>query len=135
MWQAYVDPTTWSEWFPGVRSAGYRGAGPHGIGSIREATVGRQRYEEVIVAWEEPARWAYYVARASLPIARAHLECTEFEDCGSGTRVRWVVATDRRLLLRLAAPALPRVLEGLFRKAMRNLDARIAAGRRASPSS
>ena len=97
------------------------------MGTFREATVSGQKYEEVIVAWDEGKRWAYYVARATLPIAKAQLECSEFEDCGTGTRVRWILAADRRLLLWLAAPVFRRYLRGLFREAMTNLDAYIRA--------
>ena len=126
VWRAFADPSTWSAWFPGVESASYRGSEPpYGVGTLREATVSGQKYEEVMVAWDEGKRWAYYIARATLPIAKAQLECTEFEDCGTGTRVRWTLAADRRLLMWLSAPIFHRYLKGLFRKAMSNLDAYI----------
>ncbi len=129
VWGAISDPTTWKAWFPGVDRAWYRGDPPHGVGTIREAIVSGQHFVEEMVTWDEGKRWAYYVARATLPVARAQLECTEFEDCGAGTRVRWILAVDRRLLLWLAAPFFHRYLKGLFRKAMANLDAHIRAGR------
>ncbi len=136
VWEAFADPSTWSQWFPGVESASYgESVPPYGVGTFREATVSGQKYEEGMVAWDEGKRWAYYVARATLPIARAQLECTEFEDCGAGTRVRWILAVDRRLLLWLAAPFFHRYLKGLFRRAMTNLDAYIRAGRRQAEAS
>ena len=66
------------------------------VGTFRQATVGRQRYEEYIVAWDEGRRWPYYIDRATVPIATAQLECTEFEDDGRGTRLHWTVAHERR---------------------------------------
>jgi len=132
VWAAFVDPSTWRNWWPGVESASYGDAGkPYGVGTFRQATVGRQRYEEFIVVWEEGRKWAYYIHRASVPIATAQLECTELEDHGSGTRVRWTLAQDPRLLMRLLGPIFPRIMRALLRKAMRNLDRHIAASKAA----
>ncbi len=131
VWEAFADPSTWSAWFPGVESASYRGDPPYGVGTIREAKVARQHYVEEMVAWEEGVRWAYTIARATVPIAKAQLECTEFEDRGSGTRVRWILACDRRLLLWLAAPFFRRHLLLLFRRAMANLGAYLGERRAA----
>ena len=134
VWAAYSDPTTWSEWFPGVRSARYRGSGPYGVGAIRVADVGGHRFEEVMVAWEEGVRWAYSIERATVPLARAQLECTDFEDRNGGTRLRWTIASDPRLILWAGAPVFPRVMRRLFEKATRNLDAAIdARGAAGSP--
>ena len=123
VWNAFVDPTTWHAWWPGVRSASYRGPKPYGVGTFREAAVSGQRYEEYVVAWEEGVRWAYYIHRATLPIARAQLECTEFEDVEDGTRVRWILAQDPRLLMWFVSPFFRRIMEGLFRQALARLDA------------
>jgi hypothetical protein len=130
LWTAIVDPTTWSHWWPGVVSASYRGAAPsYGVGTLREARVGRQRYEEIVVAWDEGRRWAYCIERATLPIATAQLECTELEDSDGGTRVRWILAQNPRLLMRLSAPLFPRIMRAMFRQAMSNLE-RYVGGRR-----
>ncbi len=127
VWETYVDASTWHAWFPGVREARYREQeGPIGVGSIREASVSGQAYEEQMVAWEEGRRWAYTLTRATFPIAHAQLECTEFEDCGSGTRVRWILAADRRFLMWISAPFLKRRLERLWREAVESLDRYIA---------
>ena len=42
-----------------------------------------QRYDETMLAWDEGVRWAYRIDRATTPIARAQVECTELAD-GSG---------------------------------------------------
>ncbi len=95
VWRAFADASTWSQWFPDVETASYPNqAPPYGVGTLRASTVAGQRYEEYMVVWDEPSRWAYYVARTTRPIARAQLEYTEFEDCAGGTRVRWTLATD-----------------------------------------
>jgi uncharacterized protein YndB with AHSA1/START domain len=128
VWAAFVDPETWRHWFPGVSGASYPGqSAPFGPGTRREATVSGQRYQETVVAWEEQRLWAYRIDRATLPLARAQLECSEFEDAGDGTRVRWTLATDRRLLLWLAAPFFQGTLDRLFQRAARNLEAFLAS--------
>ena len=127
VWDAFVDPGTWPRWFPGVREVVYRGARPYGVGTRRAATVGRQRYEETLLAWDEGVRWAYRVDRATLPLARAQLECTDFEDDGSGTRVRWTLAAEPRSVMRLASPFLPGVLHRLLRRAALELDTYLGA--------
>ena len=127
VWRTVVDPTTWPRWFPGVKEVSYDGPEPYGVGTVRRALVGRQRYDERIVAWDEGRRWAYYIARATVPIASAQLECTELFDCPRGTRVRWTLACEPRLLFRLAQPFLPRTLRILHRRAMANLEALLRA--------
>jgi len=97
--------------------------------------VGGQRYEETIVAWEHERRWAYSIDRATIPIATAQLEVTELEDCEAGTRVRWTIAHDRRLLLRLAGSAFPRIMRRMLAEAMANLERHLAIGRAATGAS
>jgi uncharacterized protein YndB with AHSA1/START domain len=130
VWAAFADPTTWRHWWPGVISASYgTSPKPYGVGTFREATVGRHKYEERIVAWEEGLLFAYYIARATLPIADAQLECTELSDDGAGTRVAWTIAHDPRLLLRLSAPIFPRIMSSMLAKAMFGLDIHLRSER------
>ena len=118
---SFAEPRGWKHWFPNVRDAAYDGAPPYGVGTIRQAHVGSTYWVEEMIAWDEGARWAWTVTRASVPFARAQVESFEFTDAGSGTRVRWTVALEPRLLARLGAPFAPRVIGRLFRRAMQNL--------------
>lgn len=132
VWELIVDPSSWAAWFPGVESASYGDSSePYGIGTRRRARVGGHDYEEVIVAWEQGTRWAYSIVRATVPISTAQLECTELEDTEAGTRVRWILAADRRLLMWLLAPFLERHLRDLWSRAMRNLEAELRERRAA----
>ena len=128
VWRAISDPTVWHHWFPGVQSAWYEGGPPYGVGTVRRAIVGGQRMEEVMLAWDEERRWAYYLAGASYPLARAQLECTELEDCARGTRLRWTIASDRGLLLWLATPVFHPTVTRLWTRAAGNLERWLAAG-------
>lgn len=129
VWATFADPSTWPAWWPGVTAATYRPQGiPFGVGTMRRATVSRQRYEETMLAWDEGVRFAYRIDRATLPLARAQVECTELEDRpGGGTRVCWTLAIDPRLMMRIAAPFLPGIIDRLFVQAMAGLDTYVAA--------
>ena len=58
--------------------------------------------------------------------AKAQLESTELEDHGSGTRVRWTLATHPGILLWVTAPFFRSTVQRLQNRAMRNLEARAA---------
>ena len=131
---ALAEPTTWPSWFPGVRSARYHGAPPFGVGTIREADVSGTRWVEEMIAWDEGRRWAYTVLDASTPLAHAQVESFEVEDAPGGTRVRWTLAIEPRLVQRLAAPIAPLIMRRVFERAMRNLGARLGGGATPAPS-
>jgi deazaflavin-dependent oxidoreductase (nitroreductase family) len=131
---ALADPSTWPRWFPGVRSARYASAPPHGVGTIREADVSGTLWIEEMIAWDVDRRWAYTVASATVPVATAQVESFDFEDEGTGTRVRWTLALEPRLLMRVSGPLAPLVMGALFRRAMRNLATELGAPAIASAS-
>jgi hypothetical protein len=123
VWNAFVDPSTWRLWWPDLESASYPGAvPPYGAGTLRAATVGGHKYEETILVWDERRRWGYRIDRATVPIATAQVECTEFEDRAGATRVRWTLAQDPRLLMRCVGPFFPRMMQRLLHRACANLD-------------
>ena len=125
---AFIDPISWPSWFPNVRAARYTGPPPHGVGTIRVAQVGATRWEERIIAWDEGTCWAWTVTGASVPLASAQVESFEFTDAADGTRVRWTLALEPRLLWRIGARAAPRVLSGTLRRAMSNLETYLQRG-------
>lgn len=128
---AFADAASWKHWFPGVEEASYPGESPpFGVGTFRASVVAGQRYEEYMVAWDEGARWAYYIDRATVPVARAQLEVTEFEDCDGGTRVRWIIACEPLPDLGFMADGTPfeEFMAGLWRDAMQRLEGWLKAG-------
>ncbi len=122
VWRAFIEAPSWPAWFPGVRSASYHGDPPYGVGTIRVADVSGFLMEETMLAWDEGRRWAYRIDRSTAPLARAQLECTEREDRGTGTRVRWTLATEPGILLWLTGPFFRRTVQRLLERAMRNLE-------------
>jgi hypothetical protein len=121
-----ADPGTWT-WFPGFTTGRYIGAGPHGLGAIREIKVGPSIYRETVVAHDRPNRWAYRVDQTTVPLARALVEEWTVQAAGAGSIVRWTFAIDPRLMFRVIGPAASIVLGRVFRKAMANLDAELKA--------
>jgi hypothetical protein len=74
-----------------------------------------------MLAWDDGVRWAYRIDRTTLPISSAHVECTEFEDDGTGTLLCWTLAANPRLMLRLTSPFMEGMLQRLLARAARNL--------------
>lgn len=118
---AVIDPNTWPQWFPNVRNVTYASPPPYGVGTIRHAHVGGTQWIEEMIAWDDGMRWAWTVLRASVPLAAAQVESFEFTDAPHGTRVRWTLALEPRLLARLGAPFTGRVVSRLLQRAMHNL--------------
>ena len=122
---AFVDPESWPDWFPNVQRAAYTSPPPFGVGTIRVAHVSGTRWEEEMVAWDDGQRWAWTVLRASVPFAKAQVECFEFADAGAGTRIRWTFALEPRPVARLGARFMTGAIRRLLARATANLDARL----------
>lgn len=124
VWDAFVDPTSWVDWFPGVEEAAYpEQAPPYGPGTIRTARVSGELFEETLLAWEEPSRWTYRIDRSTAPLASAQVESTELEEAAAGgTLVRWILASDPSEQFARAAEVLPGILERRLADALRNLE-------------
>ncbi|MGH7893793.1 MAG: SRPBCC family protein [Candidatus Binatia bacterium] len=125
---ALAEPRGWKHWFPNVRDAAYTSPPPYGVGTIREADVAGTRWVEEMIAWDEGTRWAWTVVRASVPFATAQVESFELADASGGTRVRWTLAIEPRLLARLGAPLAARTIPRLLHRAMENLGTRLQRG-------
>ena len=120
---AFAEPRGWKHWFPSVRDASYTTGPPYAVGTIREADVGGTRWVEEMIAWEEGRRWGWSVLRASVPFARAQVECFDFADApGGGTRVDWTLALDPRLIARLGSRFAAPAIRSLLARATANLD-------------
>ena len=124
LWAAFTDATTWSSWFPDVRSADYpKQSAPYGVGTVRVADVGGMLFEETILAWDEPTRWTYRIDRCTTDLASAQVEATEFAELpDGGTQVRWTLACNPRPLMAGVADAMPAILEGKLAGALRSLE-------------
>ncbi len=117
-----ADPSTWS-WFPGLTGAGYTGSGRPGVGSGRYVEMGGVAYRETMLAWDEPARWAYRVDECTAPLFHALVEDWVVQGNGDTAVVHWTFAADPREEIAAFLPDMPGVLEEVFTTAMRNLSA------------
>jgi uncharacterized protein YndB with AHSA1/START domain len=124
LWNAFVDPTSWKDWFPGVRQADYPNQSPpYGVGTLRTADVSGELFEETVLAWDEPERWTYRIDRCTAPLASAQVESSEFApNPDGGTTVRWILASDPGESFARAREALPGILEKRLGDALANLE-------------
>jgi len=122
---ALADAAAWPRWFPGVRAAWYSTPPPHGVGTIREANVSGTHWVEKMIAWDDPSRWAWTVTATTVPFAAAQVESFELQGVAGGTRVRWTIGLEPRLLALLTRPLMRRTAVSLFERAMQNLDAHL----------
>jgi hypothetical protein len=122
------DPAGWGAWYPGFSHRGrYLTPPPHGVGAVREVTMLGVRFREQVLAWDAPLRWAFFVDQASAPFATAFAEDYRVTAEGADTAVQWTLAIDPRGLVRRATPLMGAVLPRLFRRAMANLERRLAS--------
>lgn len=125
-----ADPAGWGDWCPGFSHGGrWLTPPPHGPGSRRLVRMAGIAYEERILVWEPPGRWAFRVERAGAPLAYALAEDYRVTPAGTArAEVRWTFALDPRGLLRrgparLGSGRFDPVLAAVFRRAMSNLGA------------
>jgi hypothetical protein len=119
------DLGTWRAWFPGITGGSYASADERGVGATRLLGLAGTRVRETILVREEPRRWMYRVDAAPVPIARAMVETWLFDELPYGTHVRWTVAIDPTALFYLLVPFPQVTIGALWRRAMRNLGARL----------
>jgi hypothetical protein len=121
-----ADPAGWGTWYPGFTRKGAYLSGPQGQpGAIRRVTMGGITYDETILAWETPSRWAFRVDRSTAPLAHALAEDYRFVADGGTTIVQWTFAVDPRRPLRAAMPLAEPVLGTLWRRATGNLERKL----------
>ncbi|MGW0392721.1 SRPBCC family protein [Streptomyces sp. NPDC003042] len=123
------DVTGWPRWFTAVTLAR-----PTRGGAGREIKLlGGVRFQETVVAAVPGQRYAYRVDETNVPGVRALLEEWHLTPVGpapgraSGTRVRWTFAADGSAPFRVALAGARPGLGHSLRRAVRTLDARLAA--------
>jgi hypothetical protein len=117
------DAASWSEWFPGVSAGGQDGV--PALGTHRWVKVQGTRYDETVIVWEEPTRWAFRVDATNVPMAKALVEQWTMRADGDATAVRWTFAMEPALFFKVTGAFAPVIMGRLFRRAMRNLEERL----------
>ncbi|MGW2861187.1 SRPBCC family protein [Streptomyces sp. NPDC001205] len=110
-------------WFSSIAAAR-----PLDGGAGREIRLrGGVFFRETIMATDPGERYAYRVDETNAPGVTALLEDWRLAPDGSGTRVRWTMATEGPALFRLLARVAGPGMGQSFRSAMRRLDRRLAS--------
>jgi hypothetical protein len=117
------DPAGWGEWYPGFDHTGrwLEGAEP-GTGARRRVRMARVTYDETILVWDPPHRFAFRVDRSTAPFAYALAEDYVIGDHPAGSTLQWRFAIDPRPVLRPARGLFDPVLDRLFHRAATNLE-------------
>lgn len=117
------DPAGWGDWFPGFDHRGrWLTDGPPGEGSRRAVRMAGVTYEETILAWDPPRRFAFRLDRSAAPLAHALAEDYRVEPHPSGSTLEWTFAVDPRAVLRPLTPLLDPVLSRILRRLAANLE-------------
>ena len=125
---ALADPAAWGDWFPGFDHSGqWTTEPPPATGSRRIVRVARATFEETIIAWEAPSRFAFRVDRAAMPVARALAEDYRIAAHPDGSVLEWTFAIDPRSVMRPLVSLYRPVMRRVFKKAAANLDRHLGA--------
>jgi hypothetical protein len=79
--------------------------------------------EEHVLVHEPAVRFAFTIARASLPILNRMVEDFRLEPIDGGTRIAWTIAWEPRWFARPLVPVLAPRFGAMFAKAAANLAA------------
>jgi len=99
-------PGTLHTWMPDFRAARWTTSPPDGVGSVREVRLTTIAVHERVLVWEPGERFVFTVVRASVPILKRMVEDYRFEPVAGGTRVRWTIAYQPRVLASALEPLL-----------------------------
>jgi uncharacterized protein YndB with AHSA1/START domain len=116
-----TSPDHLPSWLPGLAASRWVSAPPHGAGSIREVKLDTIHVHERVLVWEPGARFVFTIVKASLPILQRMVEDYRFEPLADGTRVRWTIAYQPRLLATPLEPLLAPRFARMFEAAAKRL--------------
>lgn len=120
----FAEPSTWSDWFPSIRSARWTSEETHCVGATRSVTLDTMTVYERFLAWEPGERFTFCFTHTSLPcFTHRFVEDYRLVPLGPDRcRLVWTVASEPRLLLKIAY----RSLSGMFPAAAAGLAAHLA---------
>src|SRR5579875_2430269 len=123
---ALADPAGWGDWFPGFDHSGHWATDdPPGTGSRRVVRAARLTFEETIIAWEPPERFAFRVDRAGAPVARALAEDYRVAAHPDGSVLSWTFAIDPPAAIRPLVRRSRPVMQRMFARAAAALQAHV----------
>lgn len=115
-------PETLSSWMPDYKGARWTTSPPPGVGSIREVKLTTIAVHEKILVWEPGERFVFTIVRASVPILKRMVEDFRFDAVAVGTRVRWTIAYQPKLIASPLEPLLAPRFARMFEKSATRLS-------------
>lgn len=130
LWDALVETTGWTEWFPTMSRADSP-AQQATLGTERTVKVGGLVAHERVVVADQPTRWGFTLLHTNLPIAKRMLDLVDLEDVGDEaaprTRVRYVGAFEPTWFTRPFAGLVKRSAARAWRHGLDGLAAHVGA--------
>lgn len=107
LWDALAADDAVVGWSPAVTGTRWLTEQPHGVGTVREVTVGGAvRVRERFYRWDEGERMTFSVSESTAPGIRRFAEDYIVEATPRGSRLTWIVAVEpTRLPSAAAGPA------------------------------
>jgi hypothetical protein len=130
----FAEPASWLQWFPLMTKAEWTSSQTHCVGAERFVKLRLfGSFAERFIAWEPPVgaapgRFAFTMTATDSPMASAIGEDYRLTAVPEGARLDWVFAADPTAFGRLSRPILQRVMTGLFKKGLRQLEAYLRKG-------
>lgn len=115
-------PETLSSWMPDYKAARWTTSPPAGVGSIREVKLTTIAVHEKVLVWEPGERFVFTIVRASVPILKRMVEDFRFDAVAVGTRVRWTIAYQPKLIASALEPLLAPRFARMFEKSATRLS-------------
>lgn len=123
-------PETLGTWMPDLKAARWTTSPPPGLGSVREVRLTTIAVHEKVLVWEPGERFVFTIVRASVPILKRMVEDYRFDAVAGGTRVRWTIAYQPRLVASAFEPLLAPRFARMFEASAKKLAAVGSSGSR-----
>lgn len=116
VWECLTSDESLAAWGPSVKAVRWFTPRPFGVGTRRAVTLtaGAVTVHEQFMAWEENARYAFYVFESNRPGLRRFAEDYRVTATDAGSRLDWTVVLDPTPAMRLPLKAAAPVLKAAF---------------------
>lgn len=126
IWAAIVDNSSWTVWYPTMRTCVSTSDPDHGVGSTRRVVVGSLRAEEKFVAWDPERTWAFTILETNLPLAKRFLERLDLIPGDGVTAVRYTGAFEPTAFTRPIAGLIERQVRTAWTNGLAGLARHVA---------
>lgn len=122
VFSVFENAEAWPQWYKEILAVEWHSLKPYGVGTTRTVKLTTVTVEEYFIVWEQDKRFAFYIAKASLPLVKALLEVYQLEELGDyRSKFIYTVCLEPTIWLRLGGSLILKVYEKMFRQATTDL--------------